>query len=284
MGRLGSGLIRGGAIITLLLVLSGGSASAVGIGLGIEFSTLDLRFAFTKVAPTAQGAFDRVHRALVDLGLSQDDLDDADELFEDGLSGIEDAIARFPSLLPIPHLGLSVDLPLRLIVIDDLRLSAGFVSDSILYALADRFGLELPPLRFDEGFEFDGNTGSIAGSVVFSSLILATDAVKRLELLVFAVDLGGGVHLVSGALRPDIDVEGTPGLQEGLEAALDSLYLEGLSWTSFGFHLGGGIEIGPPLLRISARVGFAVELLRSSGYWDLRPGRFIGTLGMVIRF
>jgi len=242
MGRLGSGLIRT-AIAALAVALCAHAAAGVGIGFGIDLSTLDLSIAFTKVAPAAEEAFDAVYQALVDLGLPPSDLDDARDQFEDGLSTLKGAIDRLPALIPIPYLSLSVGIPLHLVGIDDLRLSAGFISDSILYALADRFGFELPPLQFDRQFELDGNTGSVTGSVAFSSFLLSTEVTKRLDLFVFSIDLMGGVHLTSGAVRPDIEVAGTPGLQEGLEAALGALHPEGLSWSSFGVHVGGGIEI-----------------------------------------
>ena len=94
--------------------------------------------------------------------------------FDQALSGIEEALDEFPILLPIPHLGASIELSLPFVVIDGLRFSGGMLNDVMLRGVGSLFGLDIPQPLVNVEIEEDGFEASFTGDLSFSSFILFT--------------------------------------------------------------------------------------------------------------
>ncbi len=108
-----------------------------GIGVDLSIVTLDLTETIAKVPVAADDAFTEVEDALADLGMPPQDLAALEAEFDQALSGIEEALEEFPTLLPIPHLGASIEFSLPFVVIDGLRFSGGILNHQILQGIGD---------------------------------------------------------------------------------------------------------------------------------------------------
>jgi hypothetical protein len=270
-------------VATLLLVVLGALGS--GLGFGPVCYTVDATAGFVKIAPAANAAFDVLETTLSDLGIPLSELEDVRLSFDEALDSVEQALDAFPALVPIPLIGGSIEISVPLLVVDGIRLCGGFLTDRAIRGIASTlFGVEVPRPLFDVEFDVPGFTGAITGDLGFSSWIVAAELTKRLDFLVGAVEFGAGVHLVRGDLTPRIEVDVPPELESGISDALDALHLDGLHWSAFGSHVTVGLEVGPPFFRLHGDVRFALSLSSASGWWEMRLGELMATIGVVIRF
>lgn len=261
-------LLRGAILVGLVLLIPS-STLAGGIGLSIPFYTLNLTETLGRV-PIA------VDEALGALGVPEAD---ADEI----VAELEAVLLDFPGFLPVPLLGGSIEFSLPFVLIDGLRLSGGFLNDQILRGAAGLFGLAVPQPLIDEEFESNGFEASVTADLSFSTFMLATEIVKRLDLLIAGINLGLGVDLIQGEITPAVDIDAAD-YQEEVDAALAELHLNEIYWTVFAVHGALGIEVGPPFLRTRAEVRFLLPLSRTTGWWEIDVGGLSGSVGLVIRF
>ena len=260
-------------ILVLLLFISF-SGLAGGIGAELSFYTLDLSPTISQI-PTA------VSDSLDALGISGAAKSTILADLDATLAQIE---ADFPvSSTPIPLLGGSIGISLPFIVVDELRISGGILNDSLLRGMANLFGLALPSPLFDETIDTGLGTGTITADLSFSTFMLSTELVKRLDLIIAGIELGVGVDLIQGSVVPQVDPV-LPGFQPEVDAALATLHLDEFHWSVFATHVSLGIELGPPFLRLFARGQILLPLSQSSGWWPLSMGSISGSIGVVIRF
>lgn len=255
-----------------------------GIGVDLSIVTLDLTETIAKVPVAADDAFTEVEDALADLGMPPQDLAALEAEFDQALSGIEEALEEFPTLLPIPHLGASIEFSLPFVVIDGLRFSGGILNHQILQGIGDLFGFDIPQPLLDVEIEEDGFEASFTADFSFSSFILSTDLLKRLDLVIAGIDFGLGLDVIQGRIAPEVTYQVPSEFKDGTEAALAALHLDQVYWSAFGIHGLVGFELGPPFLRLFAEVRFFLPVSQSSGWWAIGVGSLAGDLGLVIRF
>ncbi len=260
------------------------AASAGGVTFAVPMYTLDLSGAMDQVPVAVEAAFAGVEGALIDYGLAPEEVDEIRDRVDESLVQIEELWQTVPPLLPIPLLGGTIEFSLPLIVVDSLRFTGGMLNDDLLRGVARWVGTEIPAPLVDETFDMDGFTGGALIDVVFSSWMMSTDVVKRFDLLVLAVTLGGGVDLVRGEVQPLIDLDLPPEWDDAADDALAALHIDELEWSSFAVHGVVGFEIGPPFLRLYADVRFLLPISSEANWWGLRTGGLAAVLGVVIRF
>jgi hypothetical protein len=261
-----------------VLVLAGG------IGVELPIYTIDLSETLAKAPGAAEGAFTAIEGALADLGMPQAVLDDLAAEFDQALSGIEEALEEFPTLLPMPHLGASIEFSLPFVVIDGLRFSGGVLNDQILRGIGDLSGFDIPQPLLDVEIEEDGFEASFIADFSFSSFILYTDLLKRLDFVIGGIDFGLGLDVILGRISPEVTYQVPQEFEDGTEAALAALYLDQVYWSAFGIHGLVGFELGPPFLRLFAEIRFFLPVSQTSGWWGIGVGSLAGDLGLVIRF
>jgi len=259
-------------------------AQAGGIGVELPIYTVDLSGTLAKVSVAVQGAFSEIEGALADLGMPPADLDAVAAQFDQALSDVEQGLGEFPSLIPIPHFGGSIEFSLPFVVIDGLRFSGGVLNDRILRGIGGLFGLEISQPLVDVQIEEEGFDASFTVDVSFSSFILSTDLVKRFDLVIAAIDFGLGVDVIQGRITPQVDYVVPQEFQDGAAAALEVLYLNELHWSAFGIHGLVGFELGPPFLRLVAECRVFLPVSQSTGWWEIGVGNLAGSIGLVIRF
>ena len=259
-------------------------AQAGGIGVELPIYTVDLSGTLAKVAVAVQGAFAEIEGALADLGMPPADLNAVAAQFDQALSDVEQGLGEFPSLVPIPHFGGSIEFSLPFVVVDGLRFSGGILNDRILRWIGGLFGVEIPQPLVDVEIEEDGFEAAFAADVSFSSFILSTDLVKRLDLVIAAIDLGLGVDVIQGRITPQVDYEVPQEFQDGAAAALEALHLGELHWSAFVIHGLVGFELGPPFLRLVTECRVFLPVSQSTGWWEIGAGNLTGSVGLVIRF
>jgi len=259
-------------------------AQAGGIGVELPIYTVDLSGTLAKVSVAVQGAFTEIEGALADLGMPPADLDAVVAQFDQALADVEQGLGEFPSLVPIPHFGGSIEFSLPFVVVDGLRFSGGILNDRILRGIGGLFGFEIPQPLVDVEIEEDGFDASFTVDVSFSSFVLSTDLVKRLDLVIAAIDLGLGVDVIQGRITPQVDYEVPQEFQDGAAAALGALHLDELHWSAFGIHGLVGFELGPPFLRLVAECRVFLPISQATGWWEIGVGNLTGSVGLVIRF
>lgn len=261
------------AVAVVLVLFTSFPLFAGGIGIELLFYTLDLSVSLGKV-PAAVG--DSLH----ELGIPSADAAAARADLETELAKIE---AKLPvDSLPVPLLGGSIEFP---IIIGGLRLSGGILTDTILRDAAGMFNFSVPQPLFDTSFPIDGHSGSITIDPHFSTFMVSAEVVSQIDLLIAGIEFGAGVSYVQGSITPRVDIINVPDrFTDRIAAALGKLHLDGFHWSALTTHFSLGVEIGPPFLRLFARGRFIVPLDQTSGWWDIRIGRFAGSLGVVIRF
>jgi len=225
-----------------------------------------------------------VEGALIDLGVPPAGLDELRDRIDETLDQVDDFAQTLPPLLPIPLLGGTVEISLPLIVVDSLRLTGGLLSDGLLRGVVRLAGADIPQPLFDVTFDSEGFAGQATIDIAFSSWMLSTDVVKRFDVLVLALTLGGGIDLVQGEIRPLVDLDVPSEFEDGAAGALAALHLDELAWSAFAVHGVIGFELGPPFLRIYGDVRFLLPLSEAADWWDLRLGGLAAVLGVVIRF
>ena len=271
-------------ILVVWLGLFSFGAQAGGIGVELPIYTVDLSGTLAKVSVAVQGAFTEIEGALADLGMPPADLDAVAAQFDQALSDVEQGLGEFPSLVPIPHFGGSIEFSLPFVVVDGLRFSGGVLNDRILRGIGGLFGFEIPQPLLGVEIEEDGFEASFTVDVSFSSFVLSTDLVKRLDLVIAAIDLGLGVDVIQGRITPQVDYEVPQEFQDGAAAALGALHLGELHWSAFGIHGLVGFELGPPFLRLVAECRVFLPVSQATGWWEIGVGNLTGSIGLVIRF
>ncbi len=273
-----SALIAGVGFLFPFVVCGGG------IGVGVSIVTVDLTETIAKVPVAAGDAFTEVEDALADLGMPQAVLDELAAEFDQALSEVEEALEGFPMLLPTPHFGASIEFSLPFVVIDGLRFSGGILNDQILRGIGGLFGFDIPQPLLDVEIEEDGFEASFTADFSFSSFILSTDLLKRLDLVIAGIDFGLGLDVIQGRISPEVTYQVPPEFGDGAAAALAALHLDQVYWSAFGIHGLVGFELGPPFLRLFVEVRFFLPVSQSSGWWGIGVGSLAGDLGLVIRF
>jgi len=271
-------------IPVVLIGLFSVAAQAGGIGVEFPLYMVDLTRTLANVPVAVQGAFAEIEDALADLGMPPAELATLSAQFDQALSDVEQGLAAFPSLIPVPHLGGSIEFSLPLGVVDGLRFSGGVLNDQILRGIGGLFEFSFPQPLVEVEVEEDGFAASFAADVSFSSFVLSTDLVKRLDLVIAAIDFGLGVAMIQGSVTPAVDYDVPPQFQDGAAAALEALRLNELHWSAFGVHGLVGFELGPPFLRLVAEGRFFLPVSQSTGWWEILVGSFTGSMGLVIRF
>jgi len=271
------------AAISLVLAYT---ASVVGgaIAFTVPIATVDAGAAWQRLPTAVHSAYVAIEDALVAFGLTPADLAEVQERIDESLDQIGGVAASLPPALPVPMLGAAFEISLPLIVIDGVCFSGGFVNDRLVRRLVGLASVEIPEPLFEMAFESGGSAGHALIDATFSSWMLSTDLVKRLDLFLLALRLGVGIDLQRGAIHPQIDLDVPAPLEDDVAAALNALHLEDLAWSSFSGHAGIGIEIGPPFLRLFGDVRYAIPLSEGTFWWALRSGRLAAILGVVIRF
>ncbi len=265
-------------------MLCGLPVAAGGVYLGVPVVTLDLSTALSKVPIALSDGFDALTAALVDLGVPPSELDQIQQGFDDAVEGVEAFTDTFPTLLPVPHLGGGIEIGLPLVVIDGLRLTGGLMTDGLLRSIASIAGVDVPDPLADFDIAIGEDSGHVTADLGFSSWILSTEAVKRFDLFLVALNLGAGLDLIGGRITPSIAYDVPEELEDGLGQAVDALHLDGLTWSAFAVHGVIGFELGPPFLRLYGDLRWTLPLSHSEGWWEIRPGSLSALLGFVIRF
>lgn len=270
-----------GAVLVSALALD---VLAVGFGFGLDVTTIDVTETFANVPIAAGDAFDALDQAFADLGVPAPDRVAIRDSLDQGLAGVEEALIHIPTTLPVPLVGGCLEIPLPLLLIDGLRLSGGYVSDGVLRDLGEVIGFTIPTPLVDVAFDENGLSGSIQADLAFRSWHLATEAVKRFDVLVAALDLALGVHLTGGEATPAVLIDVPPEMADGVADALAALHLDGFTWSAFCLHGRMGLEIGPPFLRLRLGAYVGLPISTSSGWWSIGTGGLGGTIELVIRF
>jgi len=270
--------------IVCVLLISGLSAAAGGLTFGFPLFTLDVSTTLTQLPVAVDGALDALEATAIDLGMPISDLNEMRAQFDDAVAGIEEFTSTFPAWIPVPLIGAGFEFRLPLTIIDGVRFSGGFLSDGLVRSIADVAGVLIPQPLVDLDLDIGEGTGNILADLEFSMWGLSTEVVKRLDLLILAINFGVGVDLLGGVIEPSISYDLPAEMTSGVTTALDALHLDELACSSFAMHGMIGFELGPPFLRIYGDVRWMITLSESEGWWGLRPGPLAALLGFVIRF
>jgi len=288
MGGLGPPMrisrFRATAVAICIALLYAAAAHAGGVTFGIPIATVDLGGAIDRLPIAADGALTAVEPTLIDLGLSPADLVEVRERVDESIEQIEAMAATLPPLVPLPMLGGAIEISLPLVVVDGLRIGAGWLSDQFLRGVLELAGVEVPDPLFDGTFDWDGGSATATIDATFSAWMLSTDLIKRFDLIVLALSFGGGIDWVGGVIRPDVEFDVPAAYRDAVDGALAALHLDELTWSTFAMHGVVGLEIGPPFLRIYGDLRFLLPLSAGEEWWTLRAGGVAAVLGLVIRF
>ena len=269
-------------ISMLLIALVAMSASCGGISFGVPFYTVDLTETLVITSQIVDSSLDALDVWLQDLGMPTTEIDallsDINNSITNFISDIEElSITSFP----IPLVGGSIEFGLPLFVIDGIRLSGGMLNQAILFEAASLLNLDVPH-SIDGEIEINGSTTEYSIVPLFSTFMLSTDVIKRLDLVIAGVSFGAGLDLIQGeiGLDPSIIDPESPGFQ----SVLDELHLDGLSWSAFAAHVSFGVEVGLPFLRLAAEARFMLPISQTPGYWKIKVGQWAGSIELAIRF
>ncbi len=273
------------AAVLLGLCAVGVAVHASGVYLGLEAYTLDMTGTWIQVPVALSAAFGELEAMLSDQGVSAEELAEISADFDAAIADVEAALTDLPTLVPVPLLALGVELPLPWVVIDGVRLSVGFLDDRLVRGVASGVaGVEIPEPLLDETIDVGDDTASLTVDIAFSTWMISIDAVKRLDLVFLGADFFLGADVLWGSVTPSVEVDVPEGWDDGVDAALEALHLDEISWSAFGLHAGIGFELGLPFLRLYAEGRFVLPIGRAVGWWNLHAGELAGVLGMVIRF
>jgi len=269
-----------------MVILSAAVAVAGGLYLGLPCYMLDLSATFSRVPVAMNDATAAVGEALSDMGFSPLEIAVILDGFEEAIDAVQEGLSAFPALLPVPLIGGGIEIGLPLLVIDGLRFTGGFLADSMIRTVADVAGSPIPQPLFDVLIDVDeiALEGSASMDIEFSSWMLSTEAVKRFDLLLLGVTLGGGLDVIHGRVTPILDVDVGPDYASAVSDTLAALHLDEIAWSSFAAHVGIGFEVGFPFLRLYADLRFLMPLSETELWWGIRIGSFSGLLGFAILF
>ena len=267
----------------LLIALVAMSASCGGISFGVPFYTVDLTETLEeKIPEIVDDSLDALDLWLQDLGMPPTEIDtllgDINNSIADFISNIEEiSITSFP----IPLVGGSIEFGLPLGVIDGIRLSGGILNQAILFEAADLLNLDVPH-SIDGEFEINGSTTEYTIAPSFSTFMLSTEVIKRLDLVIAGISFGAGLDLIQGEIglaTPIIE-----SVSAGFQSVLDKLHLDGLSWSAFAAHATFGVEVGLPFLRLAGEARFMLPISQTPGSWKIKVGQWAGSVELAIRF
>jgi len=277
-------LLRASAAVVCGVLLHAAAVAAGGVTFGFPIASLDVSGPLAQLPIAVAAAFAEVEAALVDLGFTPADLVEIHDRIDETLDQIDDFARTLPPFLPVPMLGGTIEISLPLILVDGLRFTGGLLNEGLVRDLAGLAGTEIPEPLFQADFDSPEFAGTATIDVAFSSWMLSTDVVKRLDALVLALTLGAGVDLIRGEIRPVVDLDVPPAYEDDVAAALAALRLDELAWSTFAVHGVIGFEIGPPFLRLYGDVRLLLPLSELASWWDLRAAGWAAVLGVVIRF
>ena len=278
--------VRAGTVAIGGVYLIAAVACAGGLYVGSSFFALNVADAYARVPLATAAVIDALDATMANLGFSPQEIADIHSVLVEAGNRIEETVDDLPSLVPLPLLGVAIEIPLPLVVVDGLRITGGLLTDGILRSAATVAGFDVPKPLFET--EFDIHELAIEGAasvdVDLSAWMLSTEVVKRIDLFLLGFTLGAGLDLIQGRVEPVVDLDASPEIDDGLRNALAALHLDELTWSTFGVHATVGIELGLPFLRIYGDLRFLLPLSERDGWWGLRAGDFSGLVGIAILF
>jgi len=288
MGGVGSTMnqqsVRTTAAVVCTILLCGLSVTAGGLYFGVPFFTLDLSATLAQVPVAVNGAFNALEAMFIDLGVPLAELSEIRSQFDGALAGIEDVTSEFPAWVPVPLIGVGLEFGLPLVVIDGIRISGGLLSENLVKSISGMAGFEIPQPLADFDLEIGEYSGNVTADLEFSAWALSTEVVKRLDLLILALNFGAGLDLLRGEILPLISYDLPSEMAGGVAEALNALHLDELTWSAFAVHGMIGFELGPPFLRLYGDVRWTMPLSQTEKWWGIRLGPVSALLGFVIRF
>lgn len=271
-------------VAACMMLLCGLSVAGGGLYLGAPLFTLDLSTTLAQLPVAVDGAFDVLEATLIDMGVPPADLNVIRAQFNDTLTDIEAFTQVFPALVPVPLIGGGIELGLPLLIIDGIRISGGLLSEGLVRSISGMAGFEIPQPLLDLDLDIGQQSGNVTADLDFSAWMVSTEVVKRLDLLVLALNFGAGLNLIGGRIRPQINHQLPAEMADGVTEALTALRLDELTWSAFAMHGMIGFELGPPFLRIYGDVRWMIPLSQHDGWWGIRLGPVAALVGFVIRF
>jgi hypothetical protein len=238
----------------------------------------------TQLPVAVNGAFDVLEASALDLGVPPSEVAEIRTQFDEAFAGIEDFTSEFPAWAPVPLVGGGIEIGLPLIVIEGIRISGGWLSENLVRSISSLAGFEIPEPLVDFDLEIGEESGNVIADLDFLVWSLSTEVVKRLDLLILALNFGAGFDLIGGEILPRISYDLPTEMAAGVADALNELHLDELAWSAFAVHGMIGFELGPPFLRLYGDVRWTIPLSQSEGWWEIRLGPVSALLGIVIRF
>ncbi len=272
------------AVVLVALALGATSDLAAGIDLGCEIVSLDVTGTLPRVPVALHAASDELLTLLADQGVPADELAGLAADFDSAIADLNAGLTTFPTLLPVPLIGGGIEIPLPFVVVDGVRLSGGILSSGMVRGIADMAGVEIPNPLLDEEFPLGGETAHFTVNADLSAWAISVEAVKRLDIVVAALNLTAGIDYAGGAVIVDVGRELPPEWAEGVDAVLAALHLDDVRWSTLAAHVGARLEVGFPFLRFFAEARLVQPLVEWVGWWDLHVGGLAGAVGVVIRF
>ena len=276
--------VRMTLVVAYAMLLCSLPVAAGGLYFGLPAFTLDLSTALTQFPVAVNGAFGELEAIFIDLGVPPAELGEIRVQFDDALTGIEEFTSEFPAWVPVPLIGGGIEFGLPLRIIDGIRVSGGLLSESLVRSISGMAGFEIPQPLADVDLDIGEYSGNVTADLEFSAWALSTEVVKRLDLLILALNFGAGLDLIGGAILPQISYDLPTEMTDGVAAALDALHLNELAWSAFSAHAMVGFELGPPFLRLYSDVRWMLPLSQAEEWWGIRLGPVSALLGLVIRF
>ncbi len=272
------------AVVFFALVLGAASGHAGGLDLGCEIISLDVAGTLPRVPVALHAASDEWLALLADRGMPADELADLAADFDSAIADLNAGLTTFPTLVPLPLFGGGIEIPLPFVVVDGVRLFGGVLSSGMVRGIASMAGVEIPDPLLDEEFPLGDETAHFTVNADLSAWAISVEAVKRLDIVVAALNLSAGIDYSGGAVTVDVGRELPPEWVEGVDAALAALHLDDIRWSALAAHIGARLEIGFPFLRLYAEARLVQPLLEWVGWWNLHMGGLSGSVGVVIRF
>lgn len=276
--------VRTALSVVCVILLCGLPAAAGGLYFGVPLFTLNVSTTITQLPVAVNGSFDALESTAIDLGMTPAEVAEIQAQFAEALTGIEEFARGFPAWVPIPLLGGGIEFRLPLLVIDDIRISGGWLSESLVRMISSTAGFELPQPLVNVDLDVGEYAGNIVADIGFQAWSLSTEAIKRFDVFLLALNLGAGVDLFGGKILPQISYDLPPEMTPGAADALNALHLDALSWSGFAVHGMIGFELGPPFLRFYGDLRWTVPLSQDEEWWGIRLGPLSALLGFVIRF
>ena len=278
--------VRGVGLGAMVAALLASTAVAGGLYGGLPFYTLDLSSTYTQIPIAMDDTSSVLTDALAGMGFSPIELAVILDGFDEATGAVEETLGALPNLVPIPLIGGGFEIGLPLLIIDGLRFTGGFLGDSLIRSLAEAAGSPIPQPLLRVLFDVDeiSLAGSASVDVEFSSWMFSTEVVKRIDLFLLGITLGGGIDIIRGRVTPILDIDVPAEYQIALSDALVALRIDELSWSAFAAHVGVGFEVGLPFLRLYGDVRFLLPMSQAETWWGVRVGGFAGLVGFAILF